>query len=45
MTGEGTWYGYVGRGIGKHFTMNHSQKEYVRYDPDRVITTNTVEGF
>ena len=45
MTDEGTWYGYVASGIGSHFTVNHSKKEYVRYDRERVITTNTVEGF
>jgi transposase-like protein len=45
MSDEGPWYGYVTRGIGPHLTVNHSEKEYVRYDRDRIITTNTVEGF
>jgi hypothetical protein len=34
------------RGIGaKHDVVNHSAKEYVRYENGVCITTNTVEGY
>lgn len=38
------------KGIGKdfaggHHTVNHSVKEYARRDGNRLVTTNTVEGF
>jgi transposase-like protein len=42
---------YIGyRGIGAdfdggHHTVNHVNKEYVRYDADQLVTTNTVEAF
>ena len=29
----------------RHRTVNHSKEEYVRYEPTRTVTTNTVEGF
>lgn len=29
----------------KHSSVDHSKKEYVRYEDDLVITTNTVEGY
>ena len=45
MTDEGNWYGYVNKGVGPHFTVNHTDKEYARYEGERVISTNTVEGF
>jgi ISXO2-like transposase domain len=32
-------------GIDSHETVTHSKKEYVRYDGEKVISTNTVEGY
>ena len=28
-----------------HSTVNHGRDEYVRYEGDAIVTTNTVEGF
>jgi transposase-like protein len=41
------WSGYrrVGRQFLAHETVNHSEDEYVRYLPGRVVTTNRAEGF
>lgn len=42
MTDEAPYYKRVGKEYeGGHFTVNHSEKEYVRGD----VYTNTVEGF
>ena len=35
----------IGWNFASHDTVTHSKDEYVRYEGDRVITTNTVEGF
>jgi transposase-like protein len=32
-------------GIASHDTVTHSKDEYVRYEGDKVISTNTVEGY
>lgn len=45
MTDEHTAYREVGREFASHDSVSHKQDEYVRYDGDRTITTNTVEGF
>jgi transposase-like protein len=45
MTDQATWYPEIGREFASHETVNHGREEYVRYDGDRVITTNAVEGY
>ena len=35
----------VGWNFASHDTVTRSKDEYVRYEGDKVITTNTVEGF
>jgi hypothetical protein len=35
----------VGWNFAAHGTVTHTKDEYVRREGDRVITTNTVEGF
>jgi hypothetical protein len=48
MTDELYTYKYIGQktdAFGSHDTVNHSKEEYARYEGDRVISTNTVEGF
>jgi transposase-like protein len=45
MTDEEHTFTAVGWNFASHGTVNHSKDEYVRYEGDRVITTNTVEGF
>jgi transposase-like protein len=45
MTDEAPAYGDIGRRFASHETVKHSADEYVRYDGERVISTNTVEGY
>jgi transposase-like protein len=45
ITDQATWYSEIGAMFKSHDTVNHSRDEYVRYEPDFVITTNTVEGY
>src|SRR5947208_2076177 len=45
MTDESNLYKYVGQIFASHGTVTHSHDEYVRYEGDRVIYTNTVEGY
>src|SRR5436309_3486306 len=45
MTDESNLYKYVGQIFASHGTVTHSHDEYVRYEGDRVIHTNTVEGY
>jgi hypothetical protein len=45
MTDEGTWYREPGQEYASHETVVHSRKEYVRYEGERTIHTNTVEGY
>lgn len=45
MTDESNMYTTMGEVFRSHEKVNHSKDEYVRYDGDRYITTNTVEGF
>jgi transposase-like protein len=45
MTDELKSYTEVGKEFASHETVTHSKDEYVRYTKDRVITTNTVEGY
>ena len=45
MTDEWTAYNEIGREFASHDTVNHSREEYVRREGEKVVTTNTVEGF
>jgi transposase-like protein len=54
MTDESKIYTYVGHNFASHGTVNHTNKEYVRYStvvsfpdgaPNPIITTNSVEGY
>lgn len=45
ITDQATWYTEIGAMFKSHDTVNHSKDEYVRIEPDFVITTNTVEGY
>jgi transposase-like protein len=45
MTDEMQSYKEIGREFASHETVNHRQEEYVRREGDRLITTNTVEGY
>jgi transposase-like protein len=45
MTDEWTAYGEIGRDFASHDTVNHGRDEYVRYEGERTVTTNTVEGY
>jgi transposase-like protein len=45
MTDELTAYREIGAEFASHETVTHSDDEYVRYEGDRTITTNTVEGY
>ena len=45
MTDEFTAYREIGAGFASHDTVKHSDDEYVRREGDKVVTTNTVEGF
>jgi transposase-like protein len=45
VTDEWTAYNEIGRDFASHDTVNHGREEYVRHEGDKVVTTNTVEGF
>jgi transposase-like protein len=45
MTDEARHYKEIDREFASHDPVNHGKEEYVRYDAESVITTNTVEGF
>ncbi|MGC2529895.1 MAG: IS1595 family transposase [Candidatus Acidiferrum sp.] len=45
MTDEERSLVAIGWNFASHGTVNHTKDEYVRYEGDRVISTNTVEGF
>jgi transposase-like protein len=44
-TDEAQHYKSIGEKFATHEAVNHSAEEYVRREGDRLITTNTVEGF
>jgi len=44
-TDESRLYNNVKHGYGGHHTVIHTGKEYVRYEADRTVHTNTVEGY
>jgi transposase-like protein len=45
MTDEGSQFTTIGWNFRSHGTVTHTKDEYVRREGDRVVTTNTVEGF
>lgn len=45
MTDEARHYRDIGASFAAHDAVNHSKDEYVRYDGERLISTNTVEGY
>lgn len=47
MTDAASWYKFLPAyvDVASHDTVEHSADEYVRREGDRVITTNTVEGY
>jgi transposase-like protein len=45
MTDEGGHYSRLGSDFASHETVQHKADEYVRYEGDHVISTNTVEGY
>jgi transposase-like protein len=45
MTDQASWYKGIGQEFASHGTVEHSADEYVRYEGERVIQTNTVEGY
>jgi transposase-like protein len=45
MTDEGGHYSRLGSDFASHETVQHKADEYVRYEGDRIISTNTVEGY
>jgi transposase-like protein len=45
MTDEWKAYREIGAHFTSHDTVTHSSDEYARYEGEKVITTNTVEGF
>jgi transposase-like protein len=45
MTDEARHYENVGERFASHDTVKHSDDEYVRREGERVISTNTVEGY
>ena len=45
MTDEANHYRKVGKEFASHDRVVHYKDEYVRYEGEKLITTNTVEGF
>ena len=45
MTDEGSQFTGIGWNFASHGTVKHTADEYVRREGDRIVTTNTVEGF
>jgi len=47
MTDAASWYKFLKNyaDIASHDRVDHTRYEYVRYEGDKVITTNTVEGY
>ncbi len=43
-TDESRLYTSVGTTFGEHHTVKHSAGEYVRYEQDRIVHSNTVEN-
>jgi hypothetical protein len=45
MTDEWTAYKKLGTEYASHQWVTHTRNEYVRYEGEQVISTNTVEGY
>ncbi len=45
MTDKAGVYSHVGKDYASHNTVDHDKDEYARREGDRLISTNTVEGF
>jgi ISXO2-like transposase domain len=45
MTDKAAGYKIVGKEFASHDAVDHSRDEYARYEGDKVISTNTVEGY
>ena len=45
MTDESRLYGDMNRTFEQHFSTKHARGEYVRYDGDLAIHSNTVENY
>jgi transposase-like protein len=45
MTDEAGQYRHLGADFASHDSVNHGQEEYVRYEQDKTVHTNTVEGY
>jgi transposase-like protein len=46
MTDQGSWYPEAVKDVAaSHDTVSHNKDEYARYEGERVISTNTVEGY
>ena len=45
MTDQAAWYPEIGAEFARHDTVNHAKDEYVRREGDKLVTTNTVEGY
>jgi ISXO2-like transposase domain len=45
MTDAASWYRGVGQEFASHGTVEHQVYEYVRYEGERTVHTNTVEGY
>jgi transposase-like protein len=45
MTDQAKWYPEIGREFASHDTVNHTADEYVRREAEKIVTTNTVEGY
>jgi transposase-like protein len=45
MTDKSAGYKIVGKEFASHDTVDHSKDEYVRREGEKLITTNTVEGY
>ena len=45
MTDKANWYKNLSRYFSDHRAVDHRREEYVRYEGEIVVTTNTVEGF
>lgn len=45
MTDQGASYPVVAKDFASHGVVNHAKEEYVRREGEKVISTNTVEGY
>jgi hypothetical protein len=44
-TDEAQHYKAIGKNFASHAAVNHSEEEYARREGEKLITTNTVEGY